>query len=189
MKLSIDYSVLSTSTRSSQDLKQAQQFLPDQEHQRFLSPRLILGLQKIHLFLFILTQLIILTLVSAFSYHLGQHSISLEKCGIKLSTWSPALNAVSYHKETFHGKFLAPSMYRGEPRPELEKAWKKVANDGLRSIRIPKEDLFRLNKTVSKDIVGFGKEQEVEVHDAEGFLEVFHQLHCLVSKKGGGGKN
>jgi hypothetical protein len=81
----------------------------------------------------------------------------------------------------FSGKFLAPSVYRGEPRPELEKAWKRIANDGLRSIRIPHQDLHRLNKTATKDLVGFAGEEEQEVHDAEGFLEVFHQLHCLVS--------
>jgi hypothetical protein len=93
---------------------------------------------------------------------------------------APALEAVEYHQVMFSGKFLAPSVYRGEPRPELEQAWKRIANDGLRSIRIPKEDLHRLNKSATKDIVGFGDEQNEDAHDAQGFLEVFHQLHCLV---------
>jgi len=88
---------------------------------------------------------------------------------------------VEYHQETFRGDFYAPSVYRGEPRPELDEAWDKVTKGGLKRIRIPKDDIYRLNKTASKNIVGFAGEDSEDIHDVEGLLEVFHQLHCLVS--------
>jgi hypothetical protein len=94
---------------------------------------------------------------------------------------APALDVLEYHQVMFKGDFLAPSIYRGEPRKELEEAWHRISNNGLRRIRLPKEDLYRLNKTASKDVVGFLGEDDEDIHDAEGLLEVFHQLHCLVS--------
>ena len=180
MKFSQAYSIISTSPRSSQDLEDSRNLLPEQDHQSTKTTRLILGLPRNQVIFIFLAQLTLLTLTSLTSFHLGQTKISLTKCGLKLSTWSPALHSIQYHYQIFSGKFLAPSIYRGLPSPELEAAWKRIANDGLQSIRIPSSELWRLNKTASKEIVGFGKEQEEEIHDAEGFLEVFHQLHCLV---------
>lgn len=90
------------------------------------------------------------------------------------------MGVVEYHLGMFKTDFLAGSIYRGEPRLELEEAWDRVTKGGLQRIRVPKEDIYRLNKTAGKHIVGFAGEEDEDVHDAEGILEVFHQLHCLV---------
>ena len=59
--------------------------------------------------------------------------------------------------------------YRGEPRPELDKAWHDlIRND---NIRLTKEELHKLNKTA------------LELNDGSGYygqMSVFHHLHCLV---------
>lgn len=95
-------------------------------------------------------------------------------------TLAPALEVVEYRKVMYDGKFLAPSVYRGEPRPELENAWDRITQLGTGSIRVAKEDLHRLNKSATRDIVGFPGEDVDGAHDAQTTFEVFHQLHCLV---------
>jgi hypothetical protein len=91
------------------------------------------------------------------------------------------LDAVEYHQVMFEGDFHAPSVYRGKPNPELDQAWRRITHGGSGSIRIPHTSLFRLNKSVTADVLGFPGEEGDGMHDAQSLLEVFHQLHCLVS--------
>jgi hypothetical protein len=94
---------------------------------------------------------------------------------------APLLDVIEYQQIVFDAGFRTPSIYRGEPRPELEQAWMRITRNGSGSIRIPSQELHRLNKSATKDILGFPGEQDEDFHDAQSLLEVFHQLHCLVS--------
>ncbi|CAK7237964.1 hypothetical protein SEUCBS140593_010228 [Sporothrix eucalyptigena] len=70
-----------------------------------------------------------------------------------LSTWSPAMDVVEYYQTTFAGEFLAPSVWRGTPSPELDEAWDRISRGGTGSLRISKGDLGRINKTSDADVV------------------------------------
>ncbi|KAK4445588.1 hypothetical protein QBC34DRAFT_472114 [Podospora aff. communis PSN243] len=110
------------------------------------------------------------------SFFVGRGSLSLAECGRRLSTWSPALEAIEYHQTMFDGSFLAPSIYRGTPSPELDAAWEAISTEGEGIIRIHKSDLDRLNKSADADfVVGF----QDNTDGVQVLLEVFHQLHCL----------
>jgi hypothetical protein len=96
----------------------------------------------------------------------------------RLTLTAPALEAVSYHQELFDGRFHAPSAYRGTPSPGLEAAWERITTEMGRGFRVRKDDLYRLRKEPSETIWGFTNDTS---GDAQAMLEIFHQLHCLVS--------
>ncbi|KAI1755450.1 hypothetical protein F4782DRAFT_551663 [Xylaria castorea] len=128
--------------------------------------------------------IVLLLIVSVLSFLLGRRTISLEQCGKILSTWSPIIDVVEYEETTFEGSFLAPSVWRGEPTPELDAAWDRISLGGMGSIRISKDELQLLNKSKDADItVGFPDEGVTDTDygqkDVQVILEVFHQLHCL----------
>ncbi|KAK8915378.1 Cyclochlorotine biosynthesis protein O [Metarhizium anisopliae] len=128
------------------------------------------------LFLVALTSLSLLCLM-ILSMALGRLTVTNFDCGRQLSTWSPAFEAVEYYQTTFEGEFLAPSVWRGPPSPELDEAWNRISIRGTGSLRIAKDDLSRLNKSAYAEITaGFGD----GTNDVQVLLEVFHQLHCLV---------
>ncbi|KAH0591997.1 hypothetical protein MHUMG1_10292 [Metarhizium humberi] len=127
------------------------------------------------LFLVVLTSLSLLCLM-ILSMALGRLTVTNFDCGRQLSTWSPAFEAVEYYQTTFEGEFLAPSVWRGPPSPELDEAWNRISIRGTGSLRIAKDDLSRLNKSADAEITaGFGD----GTNDVQVLLEVFHQLHCL----------
>ncbi|QLI70845.1 Cyclochlorotine biosynthesis protein O [Metarhizium brunneum] len=127
------------------------------------------------LFLVVLTSLSLLCLM-ILSMALGHLTVTNSDCGRQLSTWSPAFEAVEYYQTTFEGEFLAPSVWRGPPFPELDEAWNRISIRGTGSLRIAKYDLSRLNKSADAEITaGFGD----GTNDVQVLLEVFHQLHCL----------
>lgn len=78
------------------------------------------------------------------------------------------------HKK-LEGDFDHQTVFKGRPRPDLDEAWDKISNGQVISI---KEDVFLLlNKT---------PEGAAQLPAAQGggyiaSLEIFHQLHCLVS--------
>ncbi|KAK0732541.1 hypothetical protein B0T21DRAFT_369169 [Apiosordaria backusii] len=119
---------------------------------------------------------LVILVTSSIFFILGRYSIGQEECGTRLSTWSPALQAVRYHQVTFPAAFTAQSVYRGTPTPELDAAWQKLVHLGAGSLRIHKAHLPLLNKSHKADSLlmfddGTG--------DIQVMLEVFHQLHCL----------
>lgn len=81
---------------------------------------------------------------------------------------------MKYQDTTFDGRvFGARSMYKGASSPELDAAWDRISQvkpfalseDGVRKFRRKKEDIVKAGD--------------------EGYLanlEVYHQLHCLVSR-------
>lgn len=99
-----------------------------------------------------------------------------------ISRLAPAFKAVEYYETTFNGDFLAPSVWRGPPSPELDEAWNLISIAGTGSLRISKDQLSRLNKSADAEITaGFGDGTD----DVQVMLEVFHQLHCLVCLSSG----
>lgn len=82
---------------------------------------------------------------------------------------APASRAVKYHKVSYDGKLDGSSQFRGEPRPELDKAWHDLLENN--NIRISKDELQKMNRTA------------IELYDGSGYfgqLSAYHHLHCLV---------
>ncbi|KDR76723.1 hypothetical protein GALMADRAFT_33089, partial [Galerina marginata CBS 339.88] len=78
---------------------------------------------------------------------------------------------------TFNGTLEYPSIYRGNPTPELDAAWQKISQDGkLKYTRLTLNQLQAIGKDDTPSKVRFREE------DGGGYaaaLEVSHQLHCL----------
>lgn len=84
------------------------------------------------------------------------------------------LDMVKYHWEQFEGEFSSTNVFKGRPRPESDEAWDRVGR--LHLMPVADEHRAEMNKTDSG--ISYPEEQGgglmVEI-------EVFHQLHCLVS--------
>ncbi|CAI6340615.1 unnamed protein product [Periconia digitata] len=90
-------------------------------------------------------------------------------CAVKLSVYSPMIEAVRYHDVHFENSLNHSSPYSGFPTVETEEAWDNLhIGIKLRALNKSEEEPWkRLPSSISpsQDIVG-------------GF-EVFHQLYCL----------
>ncbi|CCM06372.1 uncharacterized protein FIBRA_08630 [Fibroporia radiculosa] len=97
------------------------------------------------------------------------------QCAKRLSTYSPALEAVAYHSVDFNGSFRFPSEYRGAPSPAIDAAWDYITmRPGV--LRIAPEDLDKLGKPVTPSLVRF---QDADGGGYMGSVKFTHQLHCL----------
>lgn len=70
---------------------------------------------------------------------------------------------------SYDGKLDGISPFRGEPRPELDKAWHDLFENS--NIRISKDELQKMNRTA------------IALYDGSGYfgqLSAYHHLHCLV---------
>ncbi|KXL47457.1 hypothetical protein M433DRAFT_77003, partial [Acidomyces richmondensis BFW] len=76
----------------------------------------------------------------------------------------------------FEGSFLSHSIYKGKPSPLLDGAWDNVTH--LKYIPLSEEEVRRLGKD-PRNTVQFPPDFRIEDKPYAGFLEVFHQLHCL----------
>ena len=82
---------------------------------------------------------------------------------------APASEAVRYQTVSYDGELDTVNPYRGEPRPELDKAWHDLLLNN--NIRISKEELQKMNRTA------------IELYDGSGYfgqMNAYHHLHCLV---------
>ncbi|KAK8093538.1 hypothetical protein PG997_000223 [Apiospora hydei] len=59
--------------------------------------------------------------------------------------YSPANGALRYHKVAYDGALHQASPYRGEPRPELDRAWSDLIKHF--NIRLSKDELQMMNRT------------------------------------------
>lgn len=100
---------------------------------------------------------------------------SEQQCARRLSAYSTATDAVEYRDIKFNSSVKHQSVYKGEPNPELDRAWAGlVLGTGLTSIS--DEILQKLGKSGQPSLVKFLDE------DGGGYMatmEVSHQLHCL----------
>ncbi|KAF2218102.1 hypothetical protein CERZMDRAFT_108644 [Cercospora zeae-maydis SCOH1-5] len=69
---------------------------------------------------------------------------------------------------------MQPSPYRGQPTPDVERAWRKLAR--VPRIQFPSSKLSALNKTDSDTYALAAAQYGGGVL---GYLNVFHELHCL----------
>ncbi|KAK0724133.1 hypothetical protein B0H67DRAFT_549984 [Lasiosphaeris hirsuta] len=86
-------------------------------------------------------------------------------------TYTPAKEAISYHKHKFDGSLGLRTKYTGEPRPEVEEAWGHLFQHY--NLRFTAEEMEKLNRTQANPI---------ELRNGGGFfgqLSAYHHLHCL----------
>ncbi|GAW15925.1 hypothetical protein ANO14919_053470 [Xylariales sp. No.14919] len=120
-----------------------------------------------------------LLLIILISFTIALISISLafkptdKQCARQLSVYSPAMDAVEYIEYDFDNAFGSQSIYRGPPTDEREAAWHALT--ALHGFEIPAHQLASLNRSTE----GLRRVPEDIGTGFVGFLEVFHQLHCL----------
>ncbi|OBR08531.1 Tat pathway signal sequence [Colletotrichum higginsianum IMI 349063] len=97
-------------------------------------------------------------------------------CARQLSPYSPYLESgdLEYEEFTDQNHLMQPSPYRGQPNPEVEEAWIRLWR--VPPIHFPEDKLEALNKTPAENYEHVSKHLGGGV---KGFLNVFHQLHCL----------
>ncbi|KAJ6437213.1 FluG domain-containing protein [Purpureocillium lavendulum] len=112
-------------------------------------------------------------LVLSVAFFLGGRGIEPtdSKCVQSMSSWSPALDQVRYHWETFQNGFSQKSIYRGRPTADLERAW----TDSLQKhpIVVPR-DKVAAQCGQDEKCIAKGKDD-----GAPAYLEVFRNLACL----------
>lgn len=108
---------------------------------------------------------------------------SLENCGQRLSTYSPAFEAITYLSPAhFEATIVQTNRWRGElghdPR-KYDEAWKSIGS-AVPGLRLDHDDLEKLGKLTGPEP---GKPlHEIPGESGGGYpgqLEVFHLLHCL----------
>ncbi|WDK18393.1 hypothetical protein CGRA01v4_09678 [Colletotrichum graminicola] len=97
-------------------------------------------------------------------------------CAAQLSPYSPYLESgdLEFQEFTEQNHLMQPSPYRGQPTPEIEEAWIRLWR--VPPIHFPENKLTALNKTPAENYEHVSEELGSGV---KGFLNVFHQLHCL----------
>ncbi|KAL3420219.1 hypothetical protein PVAG01_08718 [Phlyctema vagabunda] len=106
----------------------------------------------------------------------------IETCVHSLSTPSPALKAVSrpYSTVYFDGAFGNHGKWRAPPSADLDALWDDIS-DSTPLIPVSYEDVRRLGKR-PEDYLQIPPELQSKYGEGIlGGVEVFHQLHCLVS--------
>ncbi|GAB7354865.1 hypothetical protein MBLNU459_g5512t1 [Dothideomycetes sp. NU459] len=85
---------------------------------------------------------------------------------------APLLDAVEYYDYQFQAELGTTNVYKGHPRPELDKVWDRIGE--IHPIPMAEEHRAELNKTHSG--IPYPEEQGGGIMVE---IEVFHQLHCL----------
>ncbi|KAK8090451.1 hypothetical protein PG997_005412 [Apiospora hydei] len=95
------------------------------------------------------------------------------RCAVQLSPYSPYLESgdLGFEDYTEQNHLMQPSPYRGHPTPAVEDAWLRLWR--LPYIQFPEDKLQALNKTPAE------RYAHTKDGGVQGFLNVFHQLHCL----------
>ncbi|OQV05017.1 hypothetical protein CLAIMM_09821 [Cladophialophora immunda] len=95
----------------------------------------------------------------------------MSSCLREISAWSPALDAIEYN---YRSLFDESIQYGGLPSPEIDANWDDlVAERPFALTEVEVTDKLRHSATKA---VHFTEEEGGEYL---GFLEVFHQLHCI----------
>jgi hypothetical protein len=90
---------------------------------------------------------------------------------------APVVNDVSikYSYVNYNGSFFHPTIYRGDPSPQVDKAWQDLGVD-YRALKVPESEARAAGIT----------QNHVKIADKYGGgypanVEGLHHLHCLVS--------
>ncbi|KAE8381316.1 hypothetical protein BDV26DRAFT_289583 [Aspergillus bertholletiae] len=134
---------------------------------------------------------------TAFGYFVFKYqTVATDRaCTSRLFSYSPVIEAgvIQYASYNIAGEFAHPSVYRGRPTNDTEAAWKELfvgimhrplklyvivlkLNPQAPGINVPREKLPLLNKSST---VSWLRTPETKGDGYVGYLEVFHQLHCL----------
>ncbi|KAK5661913.1 hypothetical protein OQA88_10022 [Cercophora sp. LCS_1] len=98
------------------------------------------------------------------------------ECDKMLSPWSSAWDAVEYWEGDAINPFTNPSIYRGPPTPEREKAWDDLWHH--KGVPVTREGIIALNKTdKGPHVEAYGSDPNNPTYGS--IVEVFHQIHCL----------
>ncbi|KAJ9228938.1 hypothetical protein DTO169E5_9027 [Paecilomyces variotii] len=97
----------------------------------------------------------------------SEYSPLLDRLDIPLTTWQ--MNATLLEPDPL-------PIYRQPPSPEVDRAWKRLAN--VNPIVVTREDVIKFGKDPDQaakwpESFGFGDDAYI------GRLDVFHQIHCL----------
>ncbi|TDZ54060.1 Cyclochlorotine biosynthesis protein O [Colletotrichum trifolii] len=98
------------------------------------------------------------------------------QCARQLSPYSPYIDSgdLEFVEYTEQNHLMQPSPFRGKPTPEVEEAWIRLWR--VPPIRFPEDKLPALNKMPADK---YEHVPESLGGGVKGFLNVFHQLHCL----------
>ncbi|PPQ72879.1 hypothetical protein CVT26_003500 [Gymnopilus dilepis] len=113
-----------------------------------------------------------------FYRRLGFKTISSSEVSSTYGSWFPPANvAIEYQQDltTFNGSFDFPSIYRGDPTPQVDDAWFRIST-GIRTTRLTLEQLRKIGK---EDTLSKVKYQEADGGGYIAAVEFSHQLHCL----------
>ncbi|KAK3949208.1 hypothetical protein QBC32DRAFT_400402 [Pseudoneurospora amorphoporcata] len=124
----------------------------------------------------VISQALIMTLLAVYAIVLTWKGPSDLVCARQLAPYSPYLetNDLRYVEFTDQNHLMQPSPYRGHPTPEVEEAWVKLWR--MPTIHFPQDKMAALNKTPASNYAHVSARYG---GDMMGFLDVFHQLHCL----------
>ncbi|KAL0939909.1 uncharacterized protein CTRU02_206519 [Colletotrichum truncatum] len=126
-------------------------------------------------------------LALAYSFSRGQINDVVDKCTQKLSTPSPALEAVKYQTPRhYNAEFRQTNKWRGPPgnhSNDVDLAWHEIEL-GAGGIWVSEDEVRLLNMTDSAELP-FHKIPEEHGGGYLAMLEVFHLLHCLNSLRMG----
>ncbi|KAJ3958936.1 hypothetical protein N0V92_004477 [Colletotrichum tropicale] len=122
-----------------------------------------------------------------YSIWAGEPSSSTKGCTEKLSTPSPALEAIKYKTpEHYNAEFRQTNKWRGPPGKNsnaVDVAWHEIEL-GAGGIWVSEEEVSALNMTDSAELP-FHKVPKEQGGGYLAMLEVFHLLHCLNSLRMG----
>jgi hypothetical protein len=104
---------------------------------------------------------------------------TIEVMEVWLTSIAPAQDEVEYFNLNMSNEFGAESPYRGPPTPELDAAWEEIWHFG--TIGIPHDKLATLNRQEHLPDGRSLARINGSTDHFQAYLEVFHQLHCLVN--------
>ncbi|KAA8914631.1 hypothetical protein FN846DRAFT_925985 [Sphaerosporella brunnea] len=128
----------------------------------------------------LLSQVLLLLLnLSLALYLLITFARSNKTCARRVDQNSPVFDKIpqEYIPIQFVGNFIHHSQYRsldGPPSPEVLAAWDRITD--VAPLRLGEEDLDRMNISHRASTV---KYSEADGGGYMGYIEVFHQLHCV----------
>ncbi|KZT69728.1 hypothetical protein DAEQUDRAFT_726394 [Daedalea quercina L-15889] len=106
-------------------------------------------------------------------FYLSLHNPDVQ-CTRRLSTYSPAIEAVEYHDVMFNGSLHHTSEFRGTPSPEVDAAWDRISN--LKPLSIFEDDLTKIGRNSRPSMV---KYHEAFSGGYVATIEIAHHMHCL----------
>ncbi|KIJ57624.1 hypothetical protein HYDPIDRAFT_44860, partial [Hydnomerulius pinastri MD-312] len=118
----------------------------------------------------------LLILVATTFFALWIRSLPPKTCPLDpLLTYSPVNEAVEYVNVHFNGSVQSTSIFRGDPSPEIDAAWRRVSTD-VKATRLTRSQFLLSGGNDSTSAIKFRPE------DGGGYMsqiDGYHHVHCL----------